>query len=264
MKKCNISPGFIGGGRITRIIIQALKKQGIQCKQIKVYEPDDSQAEKLKSSDNEVSIVQSAAETAKSDMLFLAVHPPALKGVLEEIAPFIEPGTVVVSLAPKMKINAITGIIGKDCPVIRMIPNAPSIINKGYNVIAYSNNVQFDKNEVHQQVINLLEAMGELIHVEGEDKLEAYAVITAMGPTYLWFQFHELYQIAKEFGMDDGEARNAISKMVKGSVDTLLDSELEFDEVMDLIPVQPLSQHHESIKELYRTILTNMHKKLTQ
>lgn len=51
--------------------------------------------------------------------------------------------------------------------------------------------------------------------MDKEDKLEAYAVITSMGPTYLWFQLHELYEIAKEFGMSDGEARNAISKMVK-------------------------------------------------
>ena len=262
MINCNISIGFIGGGRITRIILQALKQKGIQCKQKKVYEPDASQAEKLKSFDNEVSMVHSAADAAKSDMLFMAVHPPELKNVLKEINQEIETDTVLVSLAPKLKIQDITEMLGKDCPVIRMIPNAPSIINKGYNVIAYSNSVQFEENEAHKQVIKLLEALGDLVHVDKEDKLEAYAVITGMGPTYLWFQLHELYEIAKEFGMEDQEAREAISKMVKGSVETLLESELNFDEVMDLIPFQPLSQHHESIKELYRNILTNMHNKL--
>lgn len=262
MTKCNISIGFIGGGRITRIILQALKTQDIQCKEKKVYEPDASQAEKLKSYDNEISIVQSAADAAKSDMLFMAVHPPELKDVLKEINQEIETNTVLVSLAPKIKIRDITETIGKDCPVIRMIPNAPSIINKGYNVIAYSGNVHFKENEAHQQVIKLLEALGDLVHTDSEDKLEAYAVITGMGPTYLWFQLHELYQIAKEFGMSDQEARNAISKMVKGSVETLLESELNFDETMDLIPFQPLSQHHESIKELYRNILTHLHEKL--
>jgi len=262
MKNCNISIGFIGGGRISRIILKALKNKGIQCKQKKVYEPDAAQAEKLESIDSEVSMVQSAAEAVKSDMLFLAVHPPELKGLLEEINQTIEPETVVVSLAPKIKINAITEMIGKACPVIRMIPNAPSIINKGYNVIAYSNSMQFEENEVHQQVIKLLEALGDLIHVDDEDQLEAYAVITGMGPTYLWFQLHELYQIAKEFGMEDQEAREAISKMVKGSVETLLESEFSIDEVMDLIPFQPLSQHQDSFREVYRNVLHNMYQKL--
>ena len=262
MKNCSITVGFIGGGRITRIILQAMKQKGIQCKEIKVYDPDSLQIEKLQSVHEQIKSFENASQAADADLLFLAVHPPQVKNSLQAIKDIIKPQTVLVSLAPKIKIDTFNQILGKNCPVIRMIPNAPSVINKGYNVIAYSNSLTFEENEVHQQVIKLLEALGDLIHVDDEDKLEAYAVITGMGPTYLWFQLHELYEIAKEFGMSDSEARNAISKMVKGSVETLLESDLNFDEVMDLIPFQPLSQHHESIKELYRNILTNMHNKL--
>ena len=262
MKECNISLGFIGGGRITRIILQALKQKGIQCKEIKVYDPDSSQIEKLLSVHEKVKSLDNAAEAAEADLVFLAVHPPEVKNSLEAIKDTVKTEAVVVSLAPKIKIDIINQILDKSCPVIRMIPNAPSVINKGYNVIAYSNNLTFESNERHQQVRGLLEGLGELIHLDREDKLEAYAVITGMGPTYLWFQWHELYQIAKEFGMDDKEARGAISKMVKGSVETLLESELSFDEVMDLIPFQPLSQHHDSFREVYRNVLTKMYSKL--
>ena len=262
MKNCNITVGFIGGGRITRIILQAMKQKGIQCKEIKVYDPDSRQIEKLQAVNEQIKSFENVAEAAEANLLFLAVHPPEVKNSLEGIKDTINPKTVLVSLAPKIKIDTINQILGKNCPVIRMIPNAPSVINKGYNVMAYSNNLSFEENECHRQVKGLLEELGELIHVDQEDKLEAYAVITGMGPTYLWFQLHELYQIAKEFGMNDQEAREAISKMVKGSVETLLESELDFDEVMDLIPFHPLSKHHESFKEIYREILTKMYNKL--
>jgi len=262
MKECNITAGFIGGGRITRIILQALKQRGIQCKAIKVYDPDSSQTEKLRSVNEQIKFFETAAEAADADLVFLAVHPPEVKNSLEAIKDSVKPETVLVSLAPKIKIGTINQILDKGCPVIRMIPNAPSVINKGYNVIAYSDNLSFEKNEYHQQVKGLFEELGELIHVDREDKLEAYAVITGMGPTYLWFQLHELYQIAQEFGMEDKEAREAISKMVKGSVETLLESELSIDEVMDLIPFQPLSQHHDSFREVYRNVLTKMYSKL--
>ncbi|MFW5916359.1 MAG: pyrroline-5-carboxylate reductase family protein [Bacteroidota bacterium] len=264
MKNCNITAGFIGGGRITRIILQALKQKGIQCKEIKVYDPDSPQIEKLQSVNEQIKSFKNAAEAAEADLVFLAVHPPEVKNSLEAIKDTIKPETVLVSLAPKIKTDSINQILEKNCPVIRMIPNAPSVINKGYNVMAYSNSLSFEENEVHQQVITLLEALGDLIHVDDEDKLEAYAVITGMGPTYLWFQLHELYEIAKEFGMEDREAREAISKMVKGSVETLLGSELSIDEVMDLIPLQPLSQHHDSFREVYRNVLHNMYQKLKQ
>jgi pyrroline-5-carboxylate reductase len=262
MKKCNISIGFIGGGRITRIILQALKQKGIQCKEIKVYDPDSSQIEKLQSVNEQIKNLENATEATVADLVFLAVHPPEVKNSLEAIKDTIKPETILVSLAPKIKIDNINKILEKSCPVIRMIPNAPSVINKGYNVIAYSNNLSFDTNERHQQVMELLKELGELIHVDQEDKLEAYAVITGMGPTYLWFQLHELYQIAKDLGMDDKEARGAISKMVKGSVETLLESELNFEEVIDLIPFQPFSQHHDSFREVYRNVLTKMYNKL--
>lgn len=262
MKKCNISLGFIGGGRITRIILQALKQKGIQCKEIKVYDPDFSQIEKLQSVNEQIKPFENVAKAAEADLVFLAVHPPEVKNSLEAIKGSLEAKTVLVSLAPKIKIDTISQILEKGCPVIRMIPNAPSVINKGYNVIAYSDNLSLESNERHHQVMGLLEELGELIHVDREDKLEAYAVITGMGPTYLWFQLHELYQIANEFGIEDKEARQAISKMVKGSVETLLESELNYDEVMDLIPFQPMSQHHDSFREVYRNVLNNMYKKL--
>ena len=262
MENCNVSVGFIGGGRITRIILQALKQKGVQCMSIKVYDPDSSQIEKLKAVNGQVIFLDEATEVAQADLVFLAVHPPEVKNSLEAIKDTIQTGTVVVSLAPKIKMGTLKQVLGKNCPVIRMIPNAPSIINKGYNVIAYSDNLNLKDDEQHQQVMGLLEELGELIHVDREDKLEAYAVITGMGPTYLWFQLHELFQIAREFGMEDQEAREAISKMVKGSAETLLESDLSFDEVMDLVPFQPLSQHHDSFREVYRNVLTKMYNKL--
>lgn len=75
MKKCNISLGFIGGGRITRIILQALKQKGIQCKEIKVYDPDYSQIEKFQSVNEQIKPFENVAKTAESgqaNMLCLA------------------------------------------------------------------------------------------------------------------------------------------------------------------------------------------------
>ncbi|KUK00885.1 MAG: Pyrroline-5-carboxylate reductase, partial [Methanobacteriaceae archaeon 41_258] len=59
----------------------------------------------------------------------------------------------------------------------RIIPNAPSIINKGHNPITFSNDMT--KKE-KMKLLEILEPLGEFPEVE-EEKLEAYAVITAMG-----------------------------------------------------------------------------------
>jgi pyrroline-5-carboxylate reductase len=95
-----------------------------------------------------------------------------------------------------------------------------------------------------------------------EDKLEAYAVVVAMGPTYLWFQWHELRNLAESFGMSAKEAETSVAEMVAGAVKTLVGSGMSADEVMDLIPVKPLGEEEANIKAIYRARLEPLYKKL--
>ncbi len=46
----------------------------------------------------------------------------------------------------------------------------------------------------------LLAPLGECPEVE-ERHLEAYAIVTAMGPTYFWPQLYELRALAESFGL---------------------------------------------------------------
>ena len=83
--------------------------------------------------------------------------------------------------------------------------------------------------------------MGKCPEVE-ESKLEAYAMITAMGPTYMWFQWQELRSLAESFGMSSAEAATGVAEMVSGAANTLFGSGMPAEEVIDLIPVKPLGE----------------------
>lgn len=61
----------------------------------------------------------------------------------------------------------------------RMIPNACSIVNSGYNPICFSSAIPESEK---QELINWLSGLGECPEVAGE-KLEAYAMLTGIGPT---------------------------------------------------------------------------------
>ena len=54
-----------------------------------------------------------------------------------------------------------------------------------------------------------------------DSKIEAYAVISAMGHTYFNFQLRKLKELAVSFGMDDPEAEKTISNMLLGTTETL-------------------------------------------
>ncbi|MGB9745448.1 MAG: pyrroline-5-carboxylate reductase family protein [Bacteroidales bacterium] len=254
------SVGFLGGGRITRIVLQAFANKNLAFDCIKGFDKDPEKLEKLKSFFPSFQPAENAAEVASScRMVVLALHPQDIPAVLNEIAPVTSPDTILISLAPKITIAQIQSAVAKTCPVVRMIPNAPSIINQGYNAVAFSKDILQNK-QLHDLLCQFF-SLGECSQTD-EKNLEAYAVITGMGPTYLWFQLHELVKIAIELGLDEKEARDAIAHMVKGSVDTLLTTNLTYEDVLDLIPFHPFGQHHETIRKIYQETLTKIYEKI--
>ena len=117
-----------------------------------------------------------------------------------------------------------------------MIPNAASIIGEGYNPVSFASGLGASEKS---RISELLKPLGLCPEVD-EGKLEAYAILTAMGPTYLWFQLRELLSIAESFGLSPEEARSGASAMVAGAERTLFGSGLTAEEVVDLIPGQTI------------------------
>jgi len=251
--------GFIGGGRVTRIILDGLRRKDCWPGLVAVSDTNVDVLNKLKERFPSIEIHQGYPEKAAAmDIVFISLHPPMVGGVLSEIKTHLKSQAVMISLAPKVAIAQLSAGLGGFRKIVRMIPNAPSIVNKGYNPVAFSSG--FDKEE-KKDVVKWLECLGDCPEVK-EDKLEAYAILTAMGPTYLWFQLAELQAIGQSFGLTAKEVERGISKMVKGAVKTLYGSGLSPTEVIDLVPVKPLAEEEEMIRNAYQTRLTGLYGKL--
>jgi len=95
-----------------------------------------------------------------------------------------------------------------------------------------------------------------------EADLEAYAILTGMGPTYYWYQWQALREAAAQFGLSPDRADEALQHMIGGAVATLLESGLSPAGVMDLIPVRPLQAIEESVSAAYGTALPALHAKI--
>lgn len=253
------SMGFIGGGRITRIFLEALNRKRVLPSTVVVSDASGEVLQKLKGKFPKVETLQGDnTKPAAQDLVFLALHPPAVGGGLAEIKATLKPGAVLVSLAPRFTIKALSEGLGGFNRIVRMIPNAPSVVNEGYNPVAFGPGITKKEKE---DLSKLFKKLGDCPEVD-EEKLEAYAVITAMGPTYLWFQLYELLELGKSFGLTDKQAWKGIKKMLKGALETIDESGLSPDEVMDLIPVKPLGEDEAAIRNAYRTKLTGLYQKL--
>jgi pyrroline-5-carboxylate reductase len=174
------------------------------------------------------------------------------------ISDHLKPEATVVSLAPKFTIAKLTELLGGFDRLARVIPNAPSIVGAGYNPVAFGSALGIPEET---QLTRLFELLGEFPEV-AEEKLEAYAVLTAMGPTYLWFQWQTLRELAVGFGLSDEEVVPALTRMVGGAMQTLLEAGLSPAEVTNLIPVKPLAAMEAQVVEAYRTTLPAVYQKI--
>lgn len=251
------SIGLIGAGRIAHILLGGWQHTATALPPIRVYDVSADALSKLKAAFPQVQI-STLEETSNSDLLLLGVHPPVLAELLPQIRPLLRTDAVVCSLAPKLRLPQLQTQLGGFSRLARMNPNATSIIGQGFNPLVFADQLP---KESRQQLRTLFAPLGQLPEV-ADEQLESYAVINAMGPTYFWFQFHTLQQMAESFGLPRHDARQAIATMLHGAVDTLLASELPPGDVMDLVPVRPLADDEEAITKMLATRLQAMHGKL--
>lgn len=251
----NQSIGFIGGGRITRIFLQAFTNAGVSFDSIAVFDINPEVTSKLKKAYPQVTITN-MEEASAQPIVFLALHPPVLMEFLSNQSVTINE-SIIVSLAPKITIAKIASVLNNE-QIVRMIPNATSYINEGYNPITFADSIPAD---LKASVLNLLKSLGKTIEV-AEKKLEAYAILSAMLPTYFWFQWNKLEAIGVEMGMTPEESKETLKNTLIGAIHLLYDSNLPFEGVNDLIPVKPIAEHQSQIEEIYQTKLLGLFDKI--
>jgi pyrroline-5-carboxylate reductase len=83
-----------------------------------------------------------------------------------------------------------------------------------------------------------------------------------MGPTYLWFQFQQMQELGRAFGLSQPELDAGLSTMVMGAAKTYFASALSPEEVIDLVPVKPLHDDEEVVRRAYQTRLSAIYQKL--
>ena len=106
------SLGFIGGGRITRILLQGFKQNGLVFSRIVVAETNQSVINALKHKFPEIKIDDGdLRETMQNDIVFIALHPPMVMEILPKIRALLGMDTLLVSLAPKITLEKMRGLL---------------------------------------------------------------------------------------------------------------------------------------------------------
>jgi pyrroline-5-carboxylate reductase len=251
------SLGFIGGGRITKIFLQAFDNKKVAFQSVVVFDTNAEVLLALKQQFPNIVVAETPEQAARQSTVFIALHPPMIMESLGKIAETVTSDALVISLAPKINIEKFASKL-KTLNIARMIPNATSFINEGYNPVTFA----ADFNETEKaELFNLLQLLGTTFEV-AEPKLEAYAILSAMLPTYFWFQWKELINLGDQMGLTEEESKVAVQQTLQAAMNLYFKPGLTPEKVMDLIPVKPIGEHQGQIIEIYQTRLMGLFEKI--
>ncbi len=110
---------------------------------------------------------------------------------------------MVISLAPKITIEKLQGILPGIKNIGRMNPSAGTYMNAGFNPVCFASSANAAARD---EFIEIFKKLG-FIPVVNDEQIEAYAVISAMGHTYFWFQLQHLKEMAQSFGLSGNRGR---------------------------------------------------------
>ncbi len=251
------SIGFIGGGRVCRILLEGWRRRGALPAKLVVADRDQATLELLRARFPAIEPAP-AAVAAAQDVVFLALPAAALAEAGAQLSACLKPGALVVSLAPTLTFVKLAAALGGFERLARANPNAPSAVNAGFIPIAFSPALTAADRTA---LFTLFGPLGQCPEVL-ESKLEGYVLLTGLGPTYLWYQLQALREVAAGFGLTEAEIAPALEAMVEGAARTLVGAGLPPAEVMDLVPLRPLAELEAQVAALYRTRLPALYEKL--
>jgi len=209
----------VGAGIMGEALISALISSGVNPELITISEKRADRSAELiaKYSIKEAPL---ASNVSTADALLLVVKPQDMAGVLEEIKGSINTSTVVITFAAGKTISFISNGLGTDNPVVRVMPNTPTMVGAGMAAASMGAGVTDTQK---QFVLGFLAATGKVIEV-AEELQDAVTATSGSGPAYFFAFVEAMVAGAKELGLSEQDATTLTVQTIVGAAKLLDES----------------------------------------
>ena len=206
----------IGAGVMGEALIAALISSGVKPDHITISEKREDRAQELISKYSIKAAVLNA-NVSDTDALLLVVKPQDMATVLEEIKGSINPKAVVITFAAGKTISFISNGLGTINPVVRVMPNTPTLVGKGMAAASMGAGVTAAQRDF---VLGFLAATGTVIEVS-EDLQDAVTATSGSGPAYFFAFVEAMVAGAQELGLSEKDATTLTVQTIVGAAKLL-------------------------------------------
>ena len=193
---------FIGGGNMAHAIIGGLKQNGLDMTEITVLELDVQKRAELAQKFG-VKVTDTYAEFSNTDVIVLAVKPQQLKQVCSDLSAWLN-AQLVVSIAAGVRSQDISRWLKNHTAIVRVMPNTPAQIRAGISALYAMPAVDQTQRE---QASTILAAVGKILWLDDEAKMDAVTAISGSGPAYVFYFIEALQDAGIALGLDAESAK---------------------------------------------------------
>lgn len=164
-----------------------------------------------------VDIVTNVVAAQKAETLLVVVKPQDMTDLLDEIAPHVRPGQLVVSLAAGITTSFVEARLPDGVAVVRVMPNTAALVDEGMAAISPGSHC----DEAHLvEAEGLLASTGRVLRVP-EKQQDAVTAISGSGPAYLFFVVESMIEAGVHLGLPRTTATELVVQTVVGSAKLL-------------------------------------------
>lgn len=201
-------------------------------KDIAFYELDKKRIKYIKKTYAVESIGSISEGVSDSEYVLLAVKPQNIKQVLMEVKEYFnKDSNSLISIAAGVSTDFIEKSLGCECSVMRVMPNAPALFNKGMAAISSG---RYSNEKDRQFTRDLMDKVGECIMID-EELQNISTAISGSGPAYYFLFCKYMIEAAVKNGMPEDGARTLVTETMIGSGIMIKRSGLEIDKLISRV-----------------------------
>jgi pyrroline-5-carboxylate reductase len=209
----------VGAGKMGEALVSGWLKAGIESSDVLITERYAARAAELTELYG-VRAVSNAVAAEEADTIVLAVKPQDMATLLGELAPFVTPQQLVVTIAAGIPTLAIEKRLAEGVPVVRAMPNTPALVGEAMTAISagsHATDAHLDQAEA------LLRPVGKVLRLP-ESQLDAVTALSGSGPAYVFYLVEAMTDAGILLGLPRAVAHELIVQTVVGAAVMLRDS----------------------------------------
>jgi pyrroline-5-carboxylate reductase len=223
---------FLGAGNMGEALIKGLTQGGlVPAGSITAADPRADHLAEIAKRYGIRAVAENSALVTGADVVILAVKPQIMGGVLKEIAPVVDDGKLLISIAAGVATKKLREHLGKAARLIRVMPNTPALVLEGVTAIARAEGLRPGDLEAAQELFG---AVGKVVVLD-ERALDAVTGLSGSGPAYVAIAIEALADGGVKMGLDRATATLLAAQTVLGSARLILETGVHPGQLKDMV-----------------------------